>query len=267
MARPQLTECPSRHVAVPALVQQFANHGNKTGVGPHRCRPAKRQTCCTGPRGRLHIEIVNDLHVVTDKTNRYHHNRGHGTSGAERREMVTDVRDEPGDVRRPAAADIGEVVTVAAPGPGCDPVGDRTGRGRELPGVGVTARAAGFGLRSGNRVGDEDQPRAVRRGRRNRCQRVDHMVDHGQDKAGMVEVVPQLDQFRHAGTDRGPRVREIFAVLAATGIGGEGGRDKAGRPPDAVAAHLREGVGEKRRPVAVAPVHGQRCEFGFQRGQ
>ncbi len=116
-------------------------------------------------------------------------------------------------------------------------------------------------------MGDEEQPCAVPCRLGNRRKHVDDMVDHGQNEARMIKVVPQLDQFRGGRAGRGPGVGEIFTVLATAGVGGEDGRDKAGRPPDAVTAHPLESLTEKRRPVAITPVHGQRCELGFQRGK
>ncbi len=49
---------------------------------------------------------------------------------------------------------------------------------------------------------------------------------------------------------------EILDVLAAAGVGAEGGGDEGYGVADAVVAHLTEGIGEVGLPVAVSPVDG-----------
>lgn len=76
----------------------------------------------------------------------------------------------------------------------------------------------------------------------------------------MVEVVPQLVHPGHRQPlrlQRGQRLRQVLAVLAAAGVRGVGAGGEHGDPAVAVLDHLAEGVGEVRGPVAVAPVHRQ----------
>lgn len=85
-------------------------------------------------------------------------------------------------------------------------------------------------------------------------------VHHGADEAGVVEVVPQLVHPGHRQPlrlQRGQRLRQVLAVLAAAGVRGVGAGGEHGDPAVAVRDHLAEGVGEVRGPVAVAPVHRQ----------
>jgi hypothetical protein len=85
-------------------------------------------------------------------------------------------------------------------------------------------------------------------------------LDHGLHEAGVVEVVPQLVDLRQLqtlGLEGRQGAGEVLAVLPAARVRGvrAGGEDE-----DAAAAvgdHLAQGVGEVRRPVAVAPVDGQ----------
>ncbi len=95
-------------------------------------------------------------------------------------------------------------------------------------------------------MGDEDQPGPRQRRGGDRGQFVDDMVDHGQDETGMVEVLPQFDQFRRARAELGPRPCKVLAILAAAGVGGESGRHEAGCPANAVPPHRPERVDEER---------------------
>ncbi len=246
MAGAQRTQRRPGAVPVPALVEKLPDHGDEPGVDTHRGRPAEDQPGLPGPLRRHHVEIVDNLHVVADETDRHHHDRLGPPGRAERRQMVADVRHQPRHARRAAAAGVDQVVRVTAAGAQRHPLDDHLGGGGQLPGVGVPVRAAVRRLRERDRVCDEDQPRLRPRPGRDRGQLADDMVDHGQDETGMVEVLPQLDQFRRVRAEVGPRPRKILTVLAAAGVGGEGGRHEAGRPADAVPPHRLERVDEER---------------------
>lgn len=91
-------------------------------------------------------------------------------------------------------------------------------------------------------------------------QRPQHTLDHRLQEAGVVEVVPQfvdLRQLEPLGLQRGQRVGEVLAVLAAAGVRGVGAGGEDEDAATAVGDHLAQGVREVRRPVAVAPVDRQ----------
>ncbi len=146
-----------------------------------------------------------------------------------------------------------------------DGVGDQPGHVQVLrdvrAAVAVGLDGAG-GVRGGggDGVGAEGDVRAVPDVLGEVGERPDHSVGHGLDEAGVVEVVPQLVGLRQLQPlllQRGERIGEVLAVLAAAGVGGVGAGGEDQDAAAAVAHHVPEGVGEIGRPVAVAPVHRQ----------
>jgi len=71
-------------------------------------------------------------------------------------------------------------------------------------------------------------------------------------------VVGERGDFVDCGGvgDGGAGSVDILYILAATGIGTEGGGDEGYGVADTVVTHLAEGIGQERMPVAISPVDG-----------
>jgi hypothetical protein len=107
----------------------------------------------TKPAGRLtgfHVEVVDDLHVIGDESDRYD-DHVVGPKAAQLAEVLADVGAEPGHVRRPAPALVDDAV-LRDP----DSLGDQAGRLCKLRLVPRTA-----GHRNRDRMGGERQMRAL----------------------------------------------------------------------------------------------------------
>ncbi len=86
-------------------------------------------------------------------------------------------------------------------------------------------------------------------------------------------MIVERAQFFDAGRIRshfGARLLDIFQVLAASRVRTEDGSDKGERTRHTVGLHLAQRVGEKRMPVAIAPVNRnprtQAREFALKAG-
>ena len=88
-------------------------------------------------------------------------------------------------------------------------------------------------------------------------QRGPQAIDVRLDQPGMVVEQAQLQHLRSVGADLLLRVEDVLAVLPAAGVRAERRREERERLADAVVAHLPQGVGEQRVPVAVAEVDRQ----------
>ncbi len=97
-----------------------------------------------------------------------------------------------------------------------------------------------------------------------------HVAAHRFDEPGVVVEQPDLVELGGARTDRIPGPLQVFAVLAAAGIGAEGRCGEHQRPLDPIGGHLGHRVGQHRMPVAVAPVDREidagTAELGFDGG-
>ncbi len=193
------------------------------------------------------------------------HDDGRGARRVPLLEVVADVRLQPRDVRGAGTGLVDQPPGVVDPGALADGVGDQLGHVQVLfdvrpalavglDGAGAVGGGGGDGVRGEGDVGaGADVLGEVGEG-------AQHAVDHGLDEAGVVEVVPQLVDLRelHAlGLQRGQRVGEVLAVLAAARVGGVGAGGEDQDAAASVGGHLPQGVREVRRPVAVAPVDRQ----------
>src|ERR1700693_6573237 len=75
----------------------------------------------------------------------------------------------------------------------------------------------------------------------------------------MIVKRSQLVNFRRcglkrAGTRSRARLLDIFQILPAAGVGAEHRRGERQRATNPVRLHLPQRVGDKRTPVAIAPV-------------
>ena len=90
-------------------------------------------------------------------------------------------------------------------------------------------------------------------------------IRHRLDKCRMSRKWPDFDDFRRSLTHRRTGARNILGILTAAGIGPEGGRDKRDGIANPVVAHLADGIGQHRMPVAIAPIDRDLDDF-LQRG-
>ncbi len=90
-------------------------------------------------------------------------------------------------------------------------------------------------------------------------ERSGHALAHGLDKAGVVVELRQLDDFRSAGAHFRLRAGDVFAILAAAGVGTVRRREERKRALECRPRCIWRSVSAKQRmPVAVAPVNGNR---------
>jgi hypothetical protein len=179
----------------------------------------------------FHIEVVEDFHVIAQKTDRTQDHRVEpsGTFGAQ---VVADVGLEPWIARAAAAALEDEDPVLAA-----DCARNERGRGAQLRFVRIPLRH-----RDRNAVRGEHEPRPLAaidgQAREGRA----HVISVRLDEP--VMFVPVADAHDvHVGQtgqrqDR-PRIQDILAILRASGIATLRGGQNADRAADSGARHRR----------------------------
>src|SRR5450432_1188312 len=121
----------------------------------------------------------------------------------------------------------------------------------------MTARPARRLHRTRDGVGDESKRGVFAEFVGQVTQRHLNTRDHRLDEAGMVEVLAQPVDGRRPVPDIGPGLLDRVEVLAATRVARVRRGEECECVGDAVVAHLREHVGQGRRPMPVSPVDGQ----------
>jgi hypothetical protein len=94
--------------------------------------------------------------------------------------------------------------------------------------------------------------------RRQARHRFARSVDPTLDKTGMVEIDPQLIDSWSFFADLALRLLDILQILPATGIRAVGRREKGERAVYAAVAHAAQRINQKRMPIPIAPIDGQR---------
>src|SRR6478609_1733159 len=92
---------------------------------------------------------------------------------------------------------------------------------------------------------------------RNLLQRVARPLDHGFDKARMIEERSQFVNLRRALTGEVLSRGDVLAILTTARVAAECGGEKGDCPVDAVGLHLRESIRQQGGPIAVAKVERQ----------
>ena len=169
---------------------------------------------------------------------------------ASSRRSVADVRLEPRDLRRAAAALVDDRVARAAP------TASATSARRlgELVGV-----AAALGHRDRDAVRGEDEPRARRGAPPGCCASASRTRSaFASTKPGVVVERAQLQHLGRAGADRLLRAVDVLAVLPAARVRAEGRGEERERASARPASRISRSVSvEERVPVAVAEVDRQ----------
>ena len=184
------------------------------------------------------VEVVENFHVVGNEADGDNHHVGSAGASPSRirgdfGEGVADVGAEPGLGGGAAAALIDEPPVGLAKCLGNQP--------RGFAELGFVLAVLGHGQRDA--VGGEEQVRDFAAAGRNLGERVSGALDHGFDKAWVVEKRAQLIDRWGIVADGLLSGGDVLAILPATGIAAEGGGEKSDGPADAVGFHLLQRIG------------------------
>ena len=122
------------------LEEQVADRGHEPRVDAGGGGPDERAPELLGGRRGLGVEVVDDLHVVGDETDRHHHDGRAALAGQVSRWSLTSGSSH-GDVRRAGPRAEHQVARVAVAGLEADPLHDLVGDAAVLRDVRLAVRA------------------------------------------------------------------------------------------------------------------------------
>src|ERR1039457_3771393 len=244
--------CPG-HLPVDPLPDQLRDHRNEPGVVAGGSRPGQPQAHPLGGLRRLDVQVVVHLHVIGGKADRDQDGRWCPGAG-QVLEVVADVRAEPGLGRWPATALVDQAPRMRA----ADPLRDEARRLGQLCRIQAARRGpAGCRHGLGHAVRRENQRNTLPQVGGQRLNRRPGLLGERLDEPRMVEEMPQLIDPGGARANLGARRCDVIEILPAAGVGAVGRGHEADGAPHPRSGHIRHGGREVRRPVPVAPVHGQ----------